>query len=303
MATADDYDTVAALAEYHASRAGIRGLIDSGVTTVPPFFLAPASPYTPALDTSFAIPTVDLSLPRSAAVPLVGAAARTCGIFYVTNHGVQADALVSAVRAFHELPLAVRSELYTLTPVGGVTYCTVPYAFGPNPVGLLLWRDFLRVSLGSPAPDLGRIPAACRDALVESYRCLEAFAMEIAGMLSDALGVGTSRLQGAMHVEGSVMAGNYYPPCPEPARVEGSTVHTDPCVFTVLAQDDVGGLQVRLNGGDNDGQWVDVPPVPGALVVNVGDVLKVRMHIHDRSLFISYLEEIIHFPSVPPTYD
>jgi isopenicillin N synthase-like dioxygenase len=74
------------------------------------------------------------------------------------------------------------------------------------------------------------------------------------------------------------MACNYYPPCPEPARVEGAVEHTDPSLFTVLAQDAIGGLQVRINGGDNDGQWVDVPPVPGALLVNVGDVLKVKTH-------------------------
>jgi hypothetical protein len=60
--------------------------------------------------------------------------------------------------------------------------------------------------------------------------------------------------------------------------VEGAVEHTDPSLFTVLAQDDIGGLQVRINGGDNDGRWVDVPPVPGALLVNVGDVLKVNAH-------------------------
>jgi isopenicillin N synthase-like dioxygenase len=64
---------------------------------------------------------------------------------------------------------------------------------------------------------------------------------------------------------------HYYPPCPEPERVMGSREHTDGDFFTVLAQDGVGGLQVRLD----DGEWVDVAPVPGALLVNIGDVLKV----------------------------
>lgn len=43
---------------------------------------------------------------------------------------------------------------------------------------------------------------------------------------------------------------------------------TDP-VFTtlhsLLIQDDTPGLQVLLSG-----QWVDVPPVPGAFIVNLG---------------------------------
>ena len=60
----------------------------------------------------------------------------------------------------------------------------------------------------------------------------------------------------------------------EPARVAGAAEHTDPSLFIVLAQDGIGGLQVRINGHDNDGQWVDVPSVKGTLLVDVGDVLK-----------------------------
>ncbi|MEL7463024.1 MAG: 2OG-Fe(II) oxygenase family protein [Pseudomonadota bacterium] len=63
----------------------------------------------------------------------------------------------------------------------------------------------------------------------------------------------------------------YYPPQPENLGEAqfGVGPHTDFGVLTVLAQDDVGGLQVR----DASGDWVEAPPVPGALVVNVGDLL------------------------------
>ncbi|CDY47703.1 BnaA10g03920D [Brassica napus] len=43
----------------------------------------------------------------------------------------------------------------------------------------------------------------------------------------------------------------------------------DNSFLTVLLQNHVGGLQVL-----HDQYWVDVPPVPGALVVNVGDLLQ-----------------------------
>jgi len=64
--------------------------------------------------------------------------------------------------------------------------------------------------------------------------------------------------------------------CPDtlsypPARAEGWGVgeHTDYGLLTLLAQDDQGGLQVRTDRG-----WIDVPPLEGTLVVNVGDMLE-----------------------------
>ncbi|KAM0821294.1 hypothetical protein ACQ4PT_072352 [Festuca glaucescens] len=113
MAAKDNYDTAAALVKcHHESRGGVRGLVESATTSVPPYFQSPA-PGSPGVEktTTFAMPIIDLSLPRTAIVTLVGDAARTCGIFYVINHGVDAGAAVSAVRAFHKLPLASRSPL------------------------------------------------------------------------------------------------------------------------------------------------------------------------------------------------
>ncbi|KAJ1283976.1 hypothetical protein BS78_03G169000 [Paspalum vaginatum] len=276
----EDYDAAASLALFHESRAGVCGLVESGVTAVPPIFVTPTTPSPPSPATAaFAIPTVDFSLPRSDTVALVRAAARSCGFFHVINHGVPAgtvDSAVSAVRAFHEQPRAARSAFYSLEPIGAVAYSTIPIAPQRGGAPLLPWRDTLRVRFGPGEPDLGRLPAICRDALQEYQRSLTGFGKEMAGLVSEALGVGTERLEQAMQVEGWLMACHYYPPCSEPARVVGSLEHTDPSLFTVLAQDGVGGLQVRRDDGNGgDGEWVDVAPVTGALVVNVGDVLKI----------------------------
>jgi isopenicillin N synthase-like dioxygenase len=46
--------------------------------------------------------------------------------------------------------------------------------------------------------------------------------------------------------------------------------HTDSGFLTLLAQDGVGGLQAR----SRTGEWVDVPPLEGTLVVNFGQVLE-----------------------------
>mmetsp|Transcript_110 Transcript_110/g.288 ORF Transcript_110/g.288 Transcript_110/m.288 type:complete len:187 (-) Transcript_110:113-673(-) len=45
--------------------------------------------------------------------------------------------------------------------------------------------------------------------------------------------------------------------------------HTDYGSITLLAQDGIGGLQVR----SRDGEWISVPPIHRSLVVNVADLL------------------------------
>ena len=63
---------------------------------------------------------------------------------------------------------------------------------------------------------------------------------------------------------------HYYPPCPEPELAIGTTRHSDIGFISVLLQDGVGGLQVI-----HENQWVDVEPIPGAFIVNIGDMLQV----------------------------
>eukprot|EP00957_Ditylum_brightwellii_P038831 2934920-Ditylum_brightwellii.AAC.1 len=49
----------------------------------------------------------------------------------------------------------------------------------------------------------------------------------------------------------------------------GCGAHTDYGLFTILSQDDIGGLQI-LNGG---GEWIKATPIPGSFVINVGDMM------------------------------
>ena len=64
----------------------------------------------------------------------------------------------------------------------------------------------------------------------------------------------------------------YYPPQPEDAAEDqfGVAPHTDFGVLTVLCQDEIGGLEIRRR----DGTWAAMPPIPGTLVVNIGDLLE-----------------------------
>jgi isopenicillin N synthase-like dioxygenase len=65
----------------------------------------------------------------------------------------------------------------------------------------------------------------------------------------------------------------YYPDQPAPPLPGQfrNGPHTDFTGFTILRQDSApGGLQVL----SPDKEWVDVPPVPGTLVINAGDLLQ-----------------------------
>ena len=61
----------------------------------------------------------------------------------------------------------------------------------------------------------------------------------------------------------------------------GAGAHTDYGSITLLHQDDVGGLEVRCS----DGQWHPAPALPGALLVNTGDLMQRWTNDRFRSTF------------------
>ncbi|KAL4271219.1 hypothetical protein GQ457_13G007430 [Hibiscus cannabinus] len=65
---------------------------------------------------------------------------------------------------------------------------------------------------------------------------------------------------------------NYYPPCPSPELALGVGRHRDGGALTVLAQDDVGGLEIRRQ---SDGEWIPIKPIPNAYIINIADNLQV----------------------------
>ena len=63
----------------------------------------------------------------------------------------------------------------------------------------------------------------------------------------------------------------HYPPQEVPADDEfGIAPHTDTSFLTLLAPNDVPGLSIRTQSG----KWIDAPSIPGAYVVNGGQMLQ-----------------------------
>lgn len=80
-------------------------------------------------------------------------------------------------------------------------------------------------------------------------------------------------------VHSSFLRLNYYPVCDDPADGSlsrpaeghlGISHHTDAGAVTVLFQDAVPGLQV-----EHDGRWFTIDPIPGAFIINIGDMVEV----------------------------
>jgi isopenicillin N synthase-like dioxygenase len=111
-----------------------------------------------------------------------------------------------------------------------------------------------------------------REACEEYAREVEKLAYKLLELISLSLGLPGNRLNGYFKDQTSFLRLNHYPQCPFPHLALGVGRHKDAGALTVLAQDDVGGLEVRRK---SDGEWIPVTPTPDAYIINVGDLFQV----------------------------
>jgi isopenicillin N synthase-like dioxygenase len=139
--------------------------------------------------------------------------------------------------------------------------------------------------MGPVPADEKEIPEVCRKEVKEWDREVVRVGDILLGLLSEGLGLSAERLTELGLSQGRVMVGHYYPFCPQPNLTVGLNSHADPGALTVVLQDHIGGLQVRTQHG-----WVNVKPLDGALVINIGDLLQVKFIFFLLILFLFLLK-------------
>ncbi|CAL1376141.1 unnamed protein product [Linum trigynum] len=254
------------------SKVGVKGLADAGIEELPPMFHAPphllsGRPVAPADDPDFAPPVIDLKGARI--VEKMRDAAEKWGFFQIVNHGIPASTLEemkAGVHRFSNLQEAAAAADQLKRKKDSFDYSNWDTSISPT----VNWTDFFLFEMAPNPPEPERVPGCIRAILAEY--CGEMFKLGdlLLALLSEALGLPPNHLKDEEHcAEVLGIGGHYYPPCPQPELTLGITQHSDVGFITILLQDHVGGLQVAHRG-----HWVDVPPKPDALVINVGDMLQ-----------------------------
>ncbi|XP_043696032.1 1-aminocyclopropane-1-carboxylate oxidase homolog 4-like [Telopea speciosissima] len=289
----EGYDRAKEVKQFDDSKIGVKGLVDSGITSIPRFFIHPpdslsctATPTATAIaaspPASNPIPTVDLtdfdSDRRSIIVDQIRDASRTLGFFQVTNHGIPSEVIdrtIAAIKGFNEQSVDIKALHYNRDVGRSVSFSSNFDLYTSKAAN---WRDTIELRWG-PNFDISEIPEICRSELVEWDRQVQRLGETLMEILSEGLGLEGGRLKALSCTEGKTMVAHYYPFCPQPDLTLGTSSHTDPGVLTVLLQDQIGGLQVK-----HGEHWVNVQPVPGALVINIGDILQVISNDGYRSV-------------------
>ncbi|PKI68300.1 hypothetical protein CRG98_011295 [Punica granatum] len=170
------------------------------------------------------------------------------------------------VRRFYEQDEEVKREYYTRDVARKLVYNS---NFDLYTASAANWRDtfFCYMALKPPNP---RHCLKLAETYMEYSNPVVNLGQLLFEILSETLGLRPDRLKEMDCAEALAMICHYCPPYPQPELTMGASQHTKNDFLTVLLQDQIGGLQVL---GD-DGEWFDVPPIPGTLVVNIGDLLQ-----------------------------
>jgi isopenicillin N synthase-like dioxygenase len=240
-----------------------------------------------------AVPVIDVSAlvtrrgDRSRVPSEIARACRDSGFFYVVNHGLDdrlQRRLEEASRRFFAQDLPTKMEIAIerggrawrgYFPVGAELTSGKADVKEGIYFGAELLPDHPRVKDGTPlhganlfprsVPELRDAVLAYMDAITQlGHALMEGIALSLrlhASYFADRYTREPLTLFRIFNYPGD-------PALPDDQPRWGVGEHTDYGLLTILKQDDTGGLEVKSGG-----RWTPAPPIPGAFLCNIGDML------------------------------
>lgn len=212
----------------------------------------------------------------------LGGSFRRYGFAVVSDHGLDQaviDGALADVKTFFALPEDVKRK-YHLPGTGGARGLTpfgVEAAKGAATVDL---KEFWHTGRELPArhpyrqwmrdnvwPD--EVPGF-RAHVYGLFEALDALGRRLLKAIARYLNLPDDFFEDKVQLGNSVLRMLHYPPVPADAPGVRAGAHEDINVITLLLGAEEAGLQLK----DADGEWLDIAPPPGALVVNIGDMLQ-----------------------------
>ncbi|KLO26344.1 oxidoreductase [Mycolicibacter heraklionensis] len=211
-------------------------------------------------------------------------ATHTCGFFYLTGHGIPGEQITEVLelaRQFFELPDEQKNRISQLKSPHFRGYSRLG---GELTNGRVDWRE--QIDIGPERPALPAAegywhlqglnlwperPASFRSAFEAWDRSLSAVGLQLLRHWAASLGAAEDLFDDAFAAAPATLIKVVrYPASPQDGQGVGA--HKDSGVLTLLlVEPDSEGLQVEISPGE----WVDVPPLAGAFIVNIGELLEV----------------------------
>jgi len=212
----------------------------------------------------------------------LGASFKRYGFAVVADHGLDEaviDAAIADTKTFFALPEETKRKYHQPGTGGarGLTPFGVEAAKGAATVDLKeFWHVGRELPEGHPYRQYMRDNVwptevgGFRRHLYGMFAAMDELGAKLLRAIARYLDLGDDFFEDKVEMGNSILRMLHYPPVPAGASGVRAGAHEDINVITLLLGAEEAGLQLK----DADGEWLDIAPPPGALVVNIGDMLQ-----------------------------